>query len=129
MLPLCELLQRTTAMVQDYIKAKTELGCLVGLLPRSSLPLVHISPIGLVPKSQANQWRIIVDLSSPLHHGVNDGTSSELSSVSYASVDDAIGHILRLGRGTQLVKMDLKNACRIVPIHPQDHHLLSISLE
>ena len=107
-------------MVQDYIKAKTELGCLVGLLPRSSLPLVHISPIGLVPKSQANQWHMVVDLLSPLYHSVNDGISSELSSVSYASVGDAIGHILCLGRRTQLVKIDLMNAYCIVPIHPQD---------
>ena len=89
------------AVVWDYIKAETEMGHLVGPLPRSSLPLAHTSPIGLVPKFQANQWRMIIDLSSPLHHSVHDGISSELSSVSYASVDDAIGHILCLGRRTQ----------------------------
>lgn len=116
-----------TVVVRDYIKAKTELGHLVGPLPRSSLPLAHTSPIDLVPMSQTNQWCMIVDISSPLHHSVNDGISSELSSVSYASVDDAIGHILCLGRRTQLVKIDLKNAYRIVPIHSQDHHLLAIS--
>ena len=72
---------------------------------------------------------MVVDLLSPLYHSVNDGISSELSSVSYASVGDAIGHILCLGRRTQLVKIDLMNAYCIVPIHPQDHHLLAISWE
>ena len=30
------------------------------------------------------------------------------------------------GPGAELVKIDLKNAYRIVPIHPDDHHLLGI---
>ena len=47
----------------------------------------------------------------------------------YASVDDAVKLILRLGQGAQLVKLDLKNAYRIVPVHPQDQHLLGISWE
>ena len=78
------------AVVRRYIKAETEVGRLVGPLPRSSIPLVHTSPIGLVPKSQANQWRMIVDLSSPSNHSVNDGISSELSSVLYASADSTL---------------------------------------
>ena len=41
----------------------------------------------------------------------------------------AIEHILRLGTGTQLVKLDMKDAYCIVPLHPQDHHLLEISWE
>ena len=31
-----------------------------------------------------------------------------------------------LGRGTELVKMDLKDAYCVVPVHPQDHQLLGI---
>lgn len=42
---------------------------------------------------------------------------------------DAVRQILRLGRGTQLVKIDLRNAYRIVPVHPQDQHLLAITWE
>lgn len=38
-----------------------------------------------------------------------------------------MGTIIQLGRGTQLEKIDLRNAYRIVPIHPQDQHLLAIS--
>ncbi len=34
---------------------------------------------------------------------------------------------MQLGRGTQLVKMDLSNAYRIIPIHPDDQSLLEVS--
>ena len=91
-------------------------------------PLVHVSPICLVPKSnQGDRWRMIVDLSYPPNHSVNDGISREFSSMSYASVDDAIRYIVHLGPGTELIKIDLKNAYRIVPIHLQDHHLMAIT--
>ena len=32
----------------------------------------------------------------------------------------------KLGRGTQLVKLDIKDAYRILLIHPADYHLLGI---
>ena len=47
--------------------------------------------------------------------------------MTYALVDNAVECILHLGPGTELIKIDLKNAYRIVPIHPQDHHLLAIT--
>ena len=53
-----------------------------------------MSPVGLVPKSEPNQWRLIVDLSYPHGHSINDGIPNELASVSYASVDDAVQLIL-----------------------------------
>ena len=50
-----------------------------------------------------------------------------VSSITYARVDDAVAQILQLGQGTMLVKLDLKNAYRIIPVHPWDQHLLGIS--
>ena len=117
-----------TLVVRDYIRAEAEAGRLVGPLHRP-FPPVHISPIGLVPKSQPNQWRMIVDLSFPMNRSVNDGISKGLSSISYASVDDAVEPVLQLGKATQLVKLDLERAYRNIPVHPQDHHLLAISWE
>lgn len=117
-------------VVKDRIRAEVDAGRLVGPLHQSFCPLVHTSPIGLVPKShQANKWRMIVDLSFPRDHSVNDGISRKLSSISYATVDDAVDRILQLGVGAMLVKIDLKDAYRIVPVHPQDHHLLAVSWE
>ena len=89
-----------------------------------------MSLAGLIPKSEPNQWRLIVDLSYPHCHSINDGISSELASVSYASVDDAVQlTYLTAGKGLELAKLDLKQACRQVSIHPHDHHLFGISWE
>ena len=74
-----------------------------------------------------------MDLSFPLNHGVDDGTrvciSHDLLSISYATVDDAMDCIRKLGVGTQLVKFDLKSVYRIVEVHPEDQHLLAITWE
>ena len=51
------------AAVWDYIKVERDAGRLVGPFPVSDCPDVHISTIGLVPKSEPGQWRMIVDLS------------------------------------------------------------------
>ena len=70
-----------------------------------------------------------MDLSFSLNHIVNDGISRELSSITYATMDDAIECILQLGIGMQLVKLDLNNAYCIVQILPYDQHLLEIAWE
>ena len=41
----------------------------------------------------------------------------------YASVDNAVEIIHYLGLCTELVKMDLKDIYRVIPVHPHDHHL------
>ena len=69
---------------------------------------------------------MIANLSSPRGYIVNDGISSELGTVSYASTDDVMDCMLQLGIGTDLVKVDLKNAYSYVTIHPLDQNLLSV---
>ena len=114
-------------VILKRIAAEVTAGRLHGPLPAHLLPQVHVSPMGLVPKAHmANKWRLIVDLSHPTGSSVNDGISSNLCSLHYASVDDAVDIIKKLGRGTQLVKLDVKDAYRIVPVHPSDYHLLGI---
>lgn len=116
------------AVVDSYIATERDLGRLVGPVTEDMVAVVHSSPIGLVPKAhQTDRWRMIVDLSCPQGHSINDGISSELSSIQYASLDEAVGIIISLGMGTRLVKIDLKDAYRMVPVHPDDQHLLGIS--
>ena len=115
-------------VVSDRIQTEIRFGRVVGPVDCSLAPVVHLSPIGLVPKKgQAGRWQMIVDLSFPPSHSVNDGISRGLCSLSYASLDDAIDQIIRLGRRTELVKLDLKDAYRVVPIHPHDIHLFGMS--
>ena len=73
-------------------------------------------------------WQTIVDLSSLLSFDVNDGIQDDLCSIHYAALDDAQKLICWLGSGMQLIKITIKDANRIVPVHPVvDQHLLGIS--
>ena len=115
------------AVVEQYLRKECELGRVMGPLKVGSIPL-HINRFGVIPKPhQPGKWRLIVDLSHPPGASVKDGIEPELCSLSYASVDDAVAIITRLGRGTKLAKLDLESAYRIVPVHPDDRHLLAWS--
>lgn len=70
-----------------------------------------------------------MDLSHPKGSSNNDSIDSELCSLSYASIDDAVANILQKGEGTVgtlLAKLDLESAYHIVPVHPHDRHLLGM---
>lgn len=114
-------------VIDDKITAEVTAGRLLGPVPPQLAQSVHTSPLGLVPKAhRSGSWRMICDLSSPRGNSVNDGIRPELCSLQYATVDKAVEIIQQLGRDTQLVKLDIKDAYRIVPVHPSDYHLLGI---
>lgn len=88
---------------------------------------VHCSPFGVIPKrNRPNKWRLIVHLSAPEGESVNDGISKDLSSLSYVKVDDVVCRVLKLGKGALMAKLDIKQAYRNVPVHPQDRLLLGM---
>ena len=88
---------------------------------------LHLSPVGAIPKkNKPGKYHLIMDLSSPKNFSVNDGIDPGLSSLSYASIDHLSVLILSLGRGAVLVKADIKEAYRMIPVHPQDQVLLGI---
>ena len=60
---------------------------------------------------------------------LNDGIPKSLCSLKYPSVDNALHYIRSFGPGTLLLKVDLKSAYRIVPVHPLDRHLLGLCWE
>ena len=87
---------------------------------------MHISPFGVIPKSEPGQWRLILDLSSPSRNSVNDGITKEVCSLSYISIDDVAVRAIHKGRGALMAKFDLKVAYRQVPIHPDDRWMLGM---
>ncbi len=114
-------------VVTGYIQKETELGRLIQVKRAEVLTPIHTSPFGVIPKkSGINRWRLILDLSSPLRHSVNDGIEKELASLSYVSVDEVVQRVLRWGRGTLLAKMDVRQAYRNIPVHPEDRRLLGM---
>ena len=117
-------------VVREYLKREEALGRIKQVLPEEQGERFQISPFGVIPKrNRPHKWRLIINLSSPQGHSVNDAISSEQSSISYASLDDAVSFIVKLGIGCLLAKLDLKEAYRAVPVHPFDQPLLSVKWE
>ena len=86
-----------------------------------------LSPVGVIPKhNRPDKWRLIVDLLSPNGVSVNDNLDRAQCSIKYTSIDDAVAILRNLGRGALMAKLELKDAYRIVPIHPQDRPLLGM---
>ena len=113
--------------VSSYIQTEIEAGRLIGPVNKSDYPNIHISCFGVIPKrSQPGKWRLILDLSFPPGFSVNDAINSLLSSMKYATVDDAAKLVLALGKGTCMAKLDIAHAYRNIPVHPDDRHLLGM---
>lgn len=115
-------------VVGQYLEEEVRLGRIVGPIPLAWVPAgTQLSPIGVIPKSnQPGKWRLIVDLSSPHGQSVNDGIEPHLCTVEYLRMDEVLGRIAASGRGTQLAKMDIASAYRMVPVHPDDRPLLAV---
>jgi len=57
---------------------------------------------------------------------VNSGISSEVSSVQYATIQDAIRFVKSVGQNCSPAKTGIKNTFRIIPIHQDDYPFMSI---
>lgn len=113
-------------VISEYLEKELKEGRITEITELSGIMGIQISPFGVIPKKSAGQWRLILDLSSPHGRSVNDGIDKSLCSLSYISVDNIARQVVRLGRGTNLAKMDVKSAYRLVPVHPQDRVLLGM---
>ena len=113
-------------IVSDYLQHEME-EHRIALAPQNRVSQVHISAFGVIPKpNKPGKWRLIVDLSAPEGFSVNDGIQKDLCSLTYTSVEDVVQCIIQLGRGAMLTKIDIKQAYRNIPVHPQDRILLGM---
>ena len=116
-------------VVEQYLTREVSLRRVAGPFTTSLLasPL-HTNRFGVIPKrGRPGKWRLIVGLSFPPGGSVNDGIDINDFPLSYSRVDDAIDFIMHEGRGTLLAKVDIRDAYRLIPIHPRDRHLLGMS--
>ena len=98
-----------------------------GPYPTSAYPDVYISRFRVIPKNhQPDIWQLITDLSHPTGTSVNDGIPPTLCSLSYVTIYNAVLKILQYGKGTP-AKINIQSAFCLFPIHPEDHHLLTMS--
>ena len=61
-----------------------------------------------------------------MNASVNGGIDRDMCSISYITIDQVVDVIVQLGQGTLMAKVDIKQAHRIVPVHPDDRHLLGV---
>ena len=115
-------------VVTQYLLDECANGRVIGPLGREAAEQVRqISRFGVIPKGHTpGKWRLIVDLSAPADHSVNDGIDADLCTLEYTSVDRAAALAKMLGHRCILAKIDIKNAYRIVPVHPEDTLLLGM---
>lgn len=87
------------------------------VIPTSSNHPFICSPLGLVPKSDGN-FRRIHHLSYPPGTSVNDSISEEASYLTYTTFDDVLALVLQAGRHSVIVKKDVRDAFRNIPLAP-----------
>ena len=49
-----------------------------------------------------------------------------MASLQYTSIDDLAALVVSEGKGSYLAKADIQEAYRMIPVHPEDQHLLGV---
>ena len=122
--PTTNLPSQVPHIIHEHLSKEVSLNrmycCPLGSEPKGT----QISPIGAIPKkNRPGKWRLITVLSSPAGTSANDAVSKEVSSCKYTSMDHLSSLILSEGKEALLVKADIKEAYRMVPVHPDDQLL------
>ena len=113
-------------VVDSYLQNEVSLNRVAELTP-ATLPWLQVNSFGVIPKPhKPGKWRLIVDLSAPEGHSINDFIPKEKCSISYISVDLIANTILHLGQGAMLAKADVQEAFRTIPVNPADRLLLAM---
>ena len=109
-------------IAKELIQKELNAGRYAGPFSSSPFPIFQVSPIKLQPKKEVGKYRLIHNVSYPYdQHSINGSISRDNSSVSYASIQDAISIIQKLGKGCFMAKSDIQSAYRLVPVSPEDY--------
>ena len=111
-------------VINKTISKELAAGRIVGPFKQLPFDNFQINPIGVVPKKSPGTFRMITNLSSPAGTSVNDNISDVFSNVSYTSFEEAIKIIISVGSQAFLAKTDIQSAFRLIPIHPNQYHIL-----
>ena len=117
------------SFVQTKLDKEKALGSIAGPYKNPLLSSMVFSPLGLVPKKEPGDFRLIHDLGYPKENSVNSHIAPEFSSVSFEMRDDCIRIMLELGKGCLEDKADVNDAFRIIPISPIDYRLLGFKFK
>ena len=108
----------------DTITAKLRGDLQLGRVIRVEPTFPYISsPLGLVPKHDGGLRRIH-HLSYPRTRSVNCFIPEASSTLQYASFQDILDMVIQAGQGCTLVKKDIRDAFRNIPISPAAYWLM-----
>jgi len=122
----CSALNNPT-IVSDLIARELQLGKIAG--PFSTPPFTDLvfSPLGLVPKKEANKYRLKHDLSFPRGASINNFISHNDSTVQFENLDNVTNLVKFCGFKALIAKCDIEEAFCQVPVHPSDYNLLGFT--
>lgn len=111
-------------IIDIYLKKEIDKGRIAGPFNEIPFSVFQINPFGVVPKKVPGSFRIIVNLSYPKGDSINDFIPREYAQVSYSSIQEAAKLLVSSGRGSFLAKTDIESAFRLIPLNPNQYHLL-----
>ena len=89
-----------SGVIDVYLATEVRRGHVVGPFDSPPMQNLHISSFGVITKKgQPVKWRLIVDLSSPQGHSVNDGIDPDSWHLQYIKRDDIIKVVSKFGPG------------------------------
>jgi hypothetical protein len=108
--------------VSLLIQKEVQKGFLQGPFDNIPFNSYRINPVGLAEHKYSKKQRLIVDMSAPhnnpSHPSLNSLIDKETHSLQYVKIDDAIRIIKSLGPGSLLIKTDISDAFKLLPIRP-----------
>ena len=117
-----------SALIQPSIisdKLQTDLD--LGRVARCTTePPFICSPLGLAPKADGG-WRRIHHLSFPNENSVNSNIPQDCGYLRYTTLESIFRMVRHVGRGAIIVKKDLKDAFRMIPVAYNQRWLLGFS--
>ena len=120
------------AVVAEYLVDELAEGriALAGTTDTAKGMEINCCPFRVIPKkNKPGNFRLILNLSAPENHNVNDGIKKELACLSYVSVNEVAETVGKLGKGALLAKIDIRQAYSNTPVHPLDRKLLGMAWE
>jgi hypothetical protein len=116
--------QESVYLAPEIIDVKLRDDLAVGrIVPASQTSLFISSPLGLVPKHDGG-FRRIHNLSHPGKKSVNANICDDYSSLEYSTIEDVLQLVRIAGQHCSILKRDIKDAFRNIPIAPHIQWLL-----
>lgn len=120
--------RNTPDIIRAHIKDEITKGRYVGPFSRDTLYSLighfRTSPLGVVPKPNSNEHRIIQDFSFPHNDPTNVSVNSEINiddfPCDWGLFDQVVGIVISAPPGTQAATFDVDSAYRNIPVHPLD---------